>query len=135
MPPASTAGNAGALEIRRALVGGIVHDLQHRAVIAEFPAVIDAADAAILDPAQRERGAAMHAELVEHANLALAVAEHDEILAEQALGQRRAAGRGQAVGRADRQPETAEQRAHRRAGPDPAQAVVLFARHHRLFSP
>src|SRR5262249_30103607 len=116
--------------VGRPLVRRVVHDVEQGAVVADLPAVIDAADAAVLDAAEGQRRAAMRAQLVEHADLALAVAEDDEILAQQPLEARRAARSRHPVGGADRQPETPEDGAHRRPRPDPAQTVVLRSAHH-----
>jgi hypothetical protein len=127
-------GIGGRPELRRLAVRWIVHDLQHLAVGAEFPAVIEAANAAIFHAAQRQRRGAMDAEFVEHADLAVAATEHDKVLAEQPLRNRRTARRGQPVRRADRQPEAPEQGPHRRSRANPAKPVILFARHHGRLS-
>src|SRR5438270_11986259 len=58
--------------------------LLDRAIDAELPAVIEAANATVLDPAQHQRGAAMGAVLVQQTDLAATVAEGDEVLAQQA---------------------------------------------------
>ena len=47
---------------------GMVWRLLDRAVDAKFPAMIEAANAVVLDAAESERRAAMHAEFVEHAD-------------------------------------------------------------------
>ena len=56
----------------------------------EFPAVIDAAQPAFLVAPEEQRDAAMRAEFVDQADAAVAVAERDEILAEQSDAHRRA---------------------------------------------
>jgi hypothetical protein len=61
----------------------VIWRLVDRAVDAEFPAVIEAADAVLLDTAQGQRGAPVHAKLVEQPDPAAAVAERDKRLAEQ----------------------------------------------------
>jgi hypothetical protein len=55
----------------------------------ELPAVIDAAYPALLVAAEEQRRAAMRAAMVHHAHLAGAVAERDQLLAEQLEAQRR----------------------------------------------
>ena len=118
------------LQLRRPLARGHVHDVEDLAIGAELPAMVQAADAAILDPPQHQGGAAMHAELVQHADLALLAAEHHEVLAQQPFMPRRTTGFRQLFGQRDRHPVAAEQRAHRRTGADPAQAVVFLSCHH-----
>ena len=56
----------------------------------EFPAVIDAAQAAFLVAAEEQRRAAMRTIGIDQTNLALAVAEGDQVFAEQPHAQRRA---------------------------------------------
>ena len=72
----------------------------------------------------------MRAVFVEHADAALAVAEHDEILAEQAHLDRRAVGLGHFLRQAGRDPVAAHDLAHRRVAFDAAQQVVFLRRHH-----
>ena len=61
----------------------MVGSLLNRPVDAKLPTMIEAADAIVLDAAERERGAAMHAKLVEDSDATRAVAERNEPLAEQ----------------------------------------------------
>ena len=56
----------------------------------EFPAVIDAAQPAFLVAPEIQRDAAVRAEFVDQTDAALAVAERDEVLAEQLDAHRRA---------------------------------------------
>ena len=81
----------------------------------ELPAVVDAAQALLLIAAPEQGRAAMRAVAVQHADLAGGIAEGDQVLAEDAELNGRAVGVGQLLGRAHRQPEAAEQLAHRRA--------------------
>ena len=74
----------------------------------------------------------MRAILVEHAEAALGVAEHHQVLAEQAHPQRRAVGLGHLFGKARRDPVAAHDLPHRRRTLDAAQEVVLFRRHGAL---
>ena len=82
-----------------------------------FPAVIDAAQAALLVAAEEQRGATMRAALVHHTHPARAVAEGDELFAKQHEAQRVAiALELRRLQR--RQPVLPHQLAHRRAGAD-----------------
>src|SRR6185437_13558602 len=75
----------------------------------EQPAVIAAADAALLDLAVVERGAAMGAARIKQPGTAFALAEEDQILAQGANG---FGTRRRIAAEADRVPIAAEQRAH-----------------------
>ena len=122
-------------------IGFVLHALQHRtvgrlgrhfhhvAVDVEFPAVIEAPQAAFLVAAEGERGVAMRATLGEHAKPALAVAEYDQILAEHARAHRRGIRFRHFFRQAGRQPVAAEQLAHRRVALDAAQQVVFLRGH------
>ena len=72
----------------------LVHQVDAGAGDVELPAMIDAAQAAFLVAPEIQRDAAMRAEFVEQADAALAVAEGDQVLAEQADAHRRAVGLG-----------------------------------------
>jgi hypothetical protein len=90
----------------------------------ELPAVIDAAQPALLVASEEQRCAAMRATVVEDADPSRAVAERDEALAEQHQAQRIAVN--QKLGRqAGRQPILPHQRAHRGAGSDPGEQLVF----------
>ena len=71
----------------------------------------------------------MRAVFVEHAEPALGVAEHHEVLAEQAHAQRRAVGRGDFLREARRDPVAAHDLPHRRVAFDAAEEIVFFGRH------
>src|SRR5205807_5516887 len=88
----------------------------------EQPAVIAAADAALLDPPVVERGAAVAAVRSDEPGPPGAVAEQDEVLAERAHRFRRRAGVG---GQPDRMPIAPQQLAHRRAAADLGQVAVV----------
>src|SRR6516225_5271462 len=85
------------------------------------PAVIAAADAALLDAAPFERGSAMRAMRVDGADPPLLVPEHDDVLAQELFLARKVA---QLVGRADRLPIAAQEFAHRAARLDAGQLVI-----------
>jgi hypothetical protein len=76
------------------VLGRLVRHVDALPVDVELPAVVDAAQAALLVAAEEQAGTAVRAELVEPAEAALAVAEGDQPLAEQAdTHRRRAIGR------------------------------------------
>src|SRR5262249_38660815 len=96
--------------------------LQAAAFNVEQPAMVAAADAALLDLAVVERRAAMAAARIDQARPAGAVAEQDQLLAEHLDGARRGSG----VGRhAHGMPVAAQQLAHRRAAADLGKARVI----------
>ena len=88
------------------------------------------AQPAFLVPAQRQRGAAVDTEFIEHTDLAVGIAEHDQIFAEQLRAQRRAVRFGDLMGRTDRQPEPAHHAAHRCIPAGAGKSLVLFGADH-----
>ena len=90
----------------------------------EFPAVIDAAHAAVLVAAIEQRRAAMRAAMVHDADAPGAVAERDQLLAQQHQPQRIAAGDELRRFRGG-QPILPHQLAHRRAGADAGQFLAF----------
>src|SRR4029077_3716530 len=72
----------------------LVHLVDTTAVDGEFPAVINATQPALLVAPEPQRGAAMWTIFVEEPDPAVAVAERDEILAQQPDAHRRGAGLG-----------------------------------------
>ena len=111
-------------------LGRLVRHLHAIAVHIELPAVIDAAQAAVLIAAEIERGAPVGAFLVENADPAARVPEGHEVLAQQPEPHRVAIGPRQLLRHERRKPEPAEQRAHRRAGTGPAEQFVVFRFQH-----
>ena len=101
-----------------------VRHVEAVAVGIEFPAVIDAADAALLVAAIEQRRTAMRAAMVHHTDAAGVVAERDQLLAEQHQPQRIAAG-GDLGGLRGRQPVLPHQIAHHRAGADPGELLAF----------
>ena len=87
--------------------------------------MIEAAQAAFLVAPEGERRAPVRAVLVEHADAALRVAEHHQVLAEQARAHRRAVALGDLLRQADRQPVPAHELPHRRLALDPAEQLVV----------
>src|SRR5581483_2832101 len=100
------------------------------ALDVEFPAVIEAAQAARFVTAERERRAPMQAILAQHAEAPVAVTEGHQVFAEQARAHRRAVARRDLLRHAHRQPVPAHDAAHRRARFDTAKEFVLFASQH-----
>src|SRR6185503_16768142 len=80
----------------------------------ELPTMVKTAQTALFVAAKRERGLTMRAMLAEHAETALAVAKHEEVLAEQPAAHRCAVGLGYFFGHADRQPMVTHELPHRR---------------------
>ena len=97
----------------------------------ELPAVIEAAQAAFLVAAEGERSLAVRTGLAEQAELAVAVAERDELLAEKL---QRCTGAPSGVAtcsdRQRRHPVAAHQPAHRRIALDATQQLVFRLRQH-----
>ena len=89
--------------------------------------MIDAAQAAVLVTPEEQGGAAVRAEFVEQADAALAVAEGDEVLAEQANAGRGAVGLGDFAGEQGGDPVAAQGVSHGGARTDPGDEFVLLA--------
>ena len=104
--------------------------LQALAVDVEQPAVEGAAQAAVLQPAIGEIGAAVRAGAVEQAVAALLVAEQHEVLAQQPDRLDRPVGAGELIDQRRRLPVAAHQRAGGRARPDAGDEIVLFLAEH-----
>ena len=118
--------------VGEALVLGQVRLVEAVAFDVELPAVIGAAEAAFLVAAEEHRGAAVRAAVIEDADAALAVAEGDQLLAQELDAHRRGVGL-QLPRQAGRHPVFAHQLARRRARPDPGQDVVVLHRQHPAF--
>src|ERR1044071_6351888 len=98
----------------------------------EFPAVIGAPEPAFLIAPEPQRNAAVRAEFVDKADPAVAVAERDEVLAEQLDPDRRAVGLGNLRRHAGGDPISPHRLAHRRPGADAGdQFVFLWWQHRR----
>src|SRR5205823_1720286 len=110
--------------------GGLVGHVDASAVDGELPAVVDAADASLLVAAEEQRGAAVGAVVLNQADLARGVAVADQIFAEQPYAQWVAVRPRQFVGADRRQPVLAHEIAHRRAGANPTQVLVLRLAEH-----
>ena len=104
------------------------------AVGVELPAVIEATKAAFLVAAEGERGLAMRTGFAEHPNLAVAIAERDELFSEQLQAHRSAVRLRDLFRQHRRHPVAAHQPPHRRIALDPAQQFVFGLRQHGLLS-
>ncbi len=101
------------------------------AVGVVFPAVIDAADAAVLVASVEQRRAAVRAAMVHHADAPRAVAERDQFFPQQHQPQRIAAGHDFRRLRG-RQPVLPHQIAHHRAWADSGELLALDRVGHRM---
>src|SRR5258708_20468410 len=99
------------------MLWGLVELIDAVALHVIFPAVIDAAQAAFLVAPEKQRDAAMRAELVEEADATVAVTEGDEVLTQQAHPHRRAIGLGDLARQAGGDPLTPPPIPHRRPPP------------------
>ena len=104
--------------------------LDHVAFDVELPAVIEAAQPAFLVAADHQRGAPVRAILVEHAEAAVGVAKHDQVLAQQPDRDRRSVGLGHLLRHAGWNPVPAHELAHGGVAFHAAQEVVFFGRDH-----
>jgi hypothetical protein len=111
---------------------GLGRHLQDVAGHVHFPAVVQAAQPALLVAPQREGRAAMGTALVQHAEASLAVAEHHQVLAEDARVHRRAVVLLHLLGKAHRHPVAAEDAPHHGIALDAAQQVVVLGGEHRM---
>jgi len=93
----------------------LVHLVDTTAVDGEFPAVINATQPALLVAPEPQRGAAMWTIFVEEPDPAVAVAERDEILAQQPDAHRRTVGPGDLARQQRRDPIATHRLAHRRS--------------------
>ena len=115
---------------QQAVVGrpvlGHRRNVQAVAVHVELPAVVGAAQAAVLVAAKEQVGAPVRTARLDQADAALAVAEGEQVFAEDGGALGRAVGPLQFAREQDGHPEAAEQIAHRRARPGPVRVSVSF---------
>ena len=116
------------LELRLRVGGFLERLLQAPARVVPQPAVVVAAQAAVVDPPIGEVGAAMRAVPVDEAVVPGFVLVENEVLAHEPHGFRRAVVQLRDGG--DRHPVAPEQLAHRRAGADLRQSPVLLLAQH-----
>ena len=115
-------------------LGGLIGHVDAVAGGVELPAVVDAAQAGFFVAAEEQRGAAVRAVVLEQADLAVGIAEGDELFAEQHDAARVAVRLRQLAREQAWQPVLAHQLAHRRAGADATQQLVFFATQHLPYS-
>src|SRR5581483_10217546 len=101
----------------------------------EFPAVVDAAQPAFLIPAEKQTGTAVRAMVLYQPHLAARITKSDELLTQNERPHWLAVWRRQLAGQQHRQPVLAHQLAHRRAGPDARNQLVVFSAQHSYFAP
>src|SRR2546423_13289276 len=99
----------------------------------ELPAVIDAPETAFLVASEEQGHPAMRAEFVDQTDPAVAVAERDEILAEQSDAGRRTVRLGDLRRQAGGGPKTPHRPAHPRPGADAGDQFVFLRWQHRRF--
>jgi len=110
----------------------LVHLVDARTLCVELPAVVDAAQAALLVAGQPERGAAMRAKFVDESHAAAAVAEGDKVLAQQPHPDRRSVRLRQLAGHGRRHPVAAQRFAHRRPRADAGDQFIVLRGKHRF---
>jgi hypothetical protein len=113
----------------QAALRGLGRGVEHVAVHAELPAVVDAAHAAVLVAPEHQRRTAVRAGMVDQADAAIAVAKRQQLLAEQAHALRLAVGLEVAAGE-KRNPVEAHQLPHGGVGADADECLVVFVREH-----
>ena len=130
--------NAGALDhrigllldgIAQAAAFGLGRGLQAVAGHIEQPAVEGAAQAAVFYPAKGQVGTTVWAVTVQHAQLALFIAEQHKVLAHQAHGAHWALAR-QFIHQRHGLPVAAQQLAGGRLGTDTGHEIILFCAEH-----
>ena len=113
---------------------GLVHHVHAPAVDVELPAVVHAAQAAVLVAAEEERHPPVRAVLLEQADLAPAVAEGHQLLAQELDAHRWAIGLRQLPRQERRHPVPAHRGAHGGAGADTGRSLVVVVCQHDLAS-
>src|SRR6185295_15273504 len=114
---------------------GIGLDIRHVDALAldvVLPAVVHAAQAALLVATEEEVRAAVRAAWLDQADAPVRVAERDQVLSHDLDADRRAVGRGHLARERDRQPVAPEVIAHRRTGAGADQDLVVFGAQHAL---
>ena len=108
----------------------LIHHLRAGAGDIEFPAVVDAAQAALLVPAEIQRGETVRAQFIQQTDAPFRIAESHEVLAKQSHPHGRPVGLRDLAGEQRRQPISAHGFAHRRSGSDAGDDLVFFLRQH-----
>src|SRR5262249_29884326 len=107
-----------------------VGHIDARAVHVELPAVVDAAQAAFLVACPEQVRPAVRAILFEQANLAVGVAEGNQVLTEQPDFDRAVVWCWQVTRWQKWQPVLADELAHQRAWANARELLVVFLRQH-----
>src|SRR5712692_4573967 len=108
----------------------LVHHVHAPAVHVELPAVVDAAEPAVLVPAQEEGGLPVRAPLVEQSDAAPRIAEGHQLLAQQLDAHGRTIGLGQLPRQERGDPVPPHRLAHGGATADAGDSLVVFACQH-----
>ena len=117
--------------LAEAALGRLRRHLDALAGVVVFPAVIGAAQPAVLVAAEPQRDAAVGAELVGQRELPCVSRQASSRSRQELDAHRRALVLGQLLGQQRRLPAQAEHLAHRRAGAGLGEKVVLFFAEHR----
>ena len=115
-------------------VGRFARRLEAIAVDIEFPAVINAAQTAVLVATEEQRRAPMRAIGIHQPDAAIGIAKRDQILGHQPNSHRRAVAVGEFGREQRRLPESSQHFAGGLAAADPHETFVLFWRHGTLAS-
>jgi hypothetical protein len=107
-----------------------VGQIKRFAVAVEFPAVIDAPEAAFFVATKEKIGTTVRAMGVQHANMTITIPEGDEFFAQNIDPYGWPVCFGQFFRQGDRLPKPPEIGAHGRIGVGLSQHVILFARKH-----
>ena len=111
-------------------LGGLGRHVDAVAVHVELPAVVDAAEAVLLVPAEEEAGPPVGAEVVEQANVAVGVTERDEALSEDAHTSGGTVGNGDLFREQGGDPVATQILAHGGVGPHAGEECVVFSVEH-----
>ena len=122
----------GADLVHEVAFGGLVGHVEAGAGDVVLPAVVVAAEPALLVAAEEERRAPVGAVLGDEADVAVGIAEGDEVLAEEADALQGAVALRQVAGGQEGGPELAEEGAHGCAGTDPREEFVVNGCQHSV---
>ena len=108
----------------------LVHHVDTAAGDVELPAVIDAAQPALLVASEEERDAPVRAELVEESDAAVRVSKRHQVFAQELDAHGRTIGLRKLRREQRRDPVTAHGVSHRRSGTNAGDELVLFVCQH-----
>jgi hypothetical protein len=121
---------AGTHLVAEAALGGHRRHVHAAPVHVELPAVVGAAQAALLVPAEEQVGAAVRTHGIQQTHALVGVTERDEVFAEDLHAHGRAVTVGELLGEEDGLPEAAEEIAHRGPGAGAGEDLVVFRAQH-----